>query len=96
MKKGDVMWKCPNCGRIIPDPLYMMRKNYGQCPCGEWYWELDKFIIDKDDKININIELLIEKAYRNGYSRGYEEGKDREYSEGFGDGYKAWKNNSST
>lgn len=104
MNKYDVMWKCPNCGEIISNALYMMRRTYGVCDCNKecYYWKFDKFVLDRDDKISppINMETVIEnaieevlaeeleKSYRDGYSRGFEEGADEGHSKGYNEGYK--------
>ena len=96
MKKDDIMWKCPYCGRIIPDMSYIIRKDHGQCPCGAWYWELNMFMLDKDDEITVDLETAVEKtieqliegAYRDGYSRGFEAGDEHGYADGYDEGYK--------
>ena len=95
MNKGDIVYKCPNCDRLIPYDAYIMRKCYVQCQCGIPYYDFRHFIFDKDDEIKVDLEVqvektideLIEKSYRDGYSRGYEEGEESGYSEGFDDGY---------
>lgn len=95
MNKGDIMWKCQKCDRLINNHIFESGLGWRQCVCGEWYWSFNKFIIDKDDEIKVNIESLIdktpdiltEKAYRDGYSRGFEEGDTIGYSDGFDDGY---------
>ena len=92
MDEYDVTWKCPECGSIIPNSLYMMRKDFDKCcKCGKWYWEFDKFTLDRNDEILVDIETRVEQVigemikdsysegYYNGYRKGDLEGYDRGY-----------------
>ena len=101
MNKDDVMWKCPQCGRIVPDSLYMMRRGYGACECeGEYYtricyWQFDKFILDEDDTIpklidiktmSIDIEVMIKDAINEVLDEELEKSYRTGYSRGFEEG----------
>ena len=86
--KDNVMWRCPRCDRLIPDFVHQARQSFDKCPCGTWFWEFNKFPLDMDDVITVNIGHVIEKAYRDGYSRGYEEGDENGYTDGYDEGYR--------
>lgn len=98
MNKNDVMWKCNICDRIIPDSLYMVAKMHGVCECGEqYYWQFDKFILDKDNEIckSINISDDIEQKVKDiikdnleaEFEKTYRDGYSRGYEEGEESGY---------
>lgn len=102
MNKDDVMWKCPLCGRIISDPVYMMRKDYGICECNygllSYYRHFKKFILDKDDTIHepidiktmsIGIEVMIKDAINEVLDEELEKTYRDGYSRGFEEGAEA-------
>ena len=95
MNRYDVMWKCPLCDRMIPDSLYMVAKMHGVCECKEqYYWQFDKFIIDKDDKIGESIDIPddIEQEVRDIIKNSLEVELGETYLDGYYTGYKTGYN----
>jgi hypothetical protein len=52
MNKGDIMWKCPSCGRLIDSTVWSNVNMRWSCICGDAHaYEFNRFIIDIDDRI---------------------------------------------
>ena len=89
MNRYDVMWKCPLCDRMIPDSLYMVAKMHGVCECKEqYYWQFDKFILDKDDKISESIDISdeVEQEVRDIIKNSLEVEFEKTYLDGYSRG----------
>jgi len=90
MNQHDVMWICNVCGRIIPNSLYMIAKMHGSCECGgQYYWQLDEFILDRDDKIGepIDIPDEVEQMIIDIIRTTFEEELEKMYRDGYHYGY---------
>lgn len=79
MNRGDVMYKCPKCDRLISEFSYLLTDSSSNCPhCDTPIMYYESFKIGKSDDIDqLTIaELLnreIEKIYLDGYKNGYKE-----------------------
>jgi hypothetical protein len=76
MNKGDMYWKCPNCGRLISDISFICATTNDLCMCGTQIYRFSWFILDKSDEIvpvdnkETVSEDELDAAYRQGHNDG--------------------------